>query len=354
MANYMDPILAQISRQGNILMYGDQQRRQAGLDQERQQQNAFAQKFQQMQMDEYERKNQQRATNQNAMATALQPTGPFAEGYAGPQNPRPMGMEDIGRRFIQGGGDPFKGMEYISKGQERDPYKGLSQDYATFLRGKEIPNSPEAYAAWQQNVMDQKKAGATKVSQTVDSGQKGMDKLAEGMATNLIKRRDDAVGAVQGLESLKNARGLFDSGMITGSGAEFLTDMGNLLSTRLGFKFAEDPVANTQAYAATMGNQVGQIIKQFGSGTGLSDADREYAEKIVGGKITLSAPAIKKLLDINERAYKNVIRNYNKDAKKAMSRPGSDTLPYDLMIDYDLNGGNKPAATGGIQFLGFE
>jgi hypothetical protein len=30
-----------------------------------------------------------------------------------------MGMEDIGRRFIQGGGDPFKGMEYISKGMEK-------------------------------------------------------------------------------------------------------------------------------------------------------------------------------------------------------------------------------------------
>ena len=112
-----------------------------------------------------------------------------------------------------------------------------------------------------------------------------------------------------------------------------MTNFGNFLSSRLGIKFDNDPVANTQAYAATMGNQVGQIIKQFGSGTGLSDADREYAEKIVGGKVTLNEQALRKLLDINERAYKNVIEEYNSRANQVMGKPGASSLPYDLRVD---------------------
>jgi len=82
-----------------------------------------------------------------------------------------------------------------------------------------------------------------------------------------------------------------------------------------------------------MGKQVGTIIKQFGSGTGLSDADREYAEKIVGGKITLTEEAIRKIISINKRAYQNVIRNYNKRAKQVMEKPEAKELPYNLLVE---------------------
>jgi hypothetical protein len=62
-----------------------------------------------------------------------------------------------------------------------------------------------------------------------------------------------------------------------------------------------------------MAQNVGKIIKQFGAGTGLSDADRQYAEKMAGGKITLDVKALNKILDINERAARNVITRHNKD-----------------------------------------
>jgi hypothetical protein len=145
------------------------------------------------------------------------------------------------------------------------------------------------------------------------------------------------MGAASSLDNIIEARNLLDAGVITGTGANFLTNMGNLLSSRLGFTMFEDPVANTQAYAATMGNQVGQIIKQFGAGTGLSDADREYAEKIVGGKITLNEKALRKLIAINEKAFTNVIKRYNKKADQAMKQPGAEGLPYDLRVEYDFN-----------------
>lgn len=54
---------------------------------------------------------------------------------------------------------------------EVDAFEGLDQGYETFLRANQIPNSPQAYQAYQRNVLDQKRAGASRVSQTVgDSG----------------------------------------------------------------------------------------------------------------------------------------------------------------------------------------
>lgn len=167
----------------------------------------------------------------------------------------------------------------------------------------------------------------------IDTGAKSMTELGKEMSKSLVTMRDDALGAAKALESLQEAKGLLEAGMITGTGAEFMVNFGNFLSSRLGVDFASDPVANTQAYAATMGNQVGQIIKQFGAGTGLSDADREYAEKIVGGKITLNEGAIRRLLAINEKAYRNVVKKYNSLADQAMSRPGAEQLPYDLRVE---------------------
>ena len=128
-----------------------------------------------------------------------------------------------------------------------------------------------------------------------------------------------------------------DKGIITGTGAQFITNVGNLLSSRFGFKQFEDPVANTQAYQAAMGRQVGEIIKQFGAGTGLSDADRDYAEKAAGGKISLTEQSLRKIITINEKAYKNVIKNYNEKASEIMNKPGSEGLLYDMRLNYEGN-----------------
>ena len=235
--------------------------------------------------------------------------GPPLNWFAAPQKPEKQGMTeaDLTQRAI--GGDP------------------LAQSILDRMAQRKLETA---------------KAGAGSTNVNVDVGKKSMTRLGEKMSEDLVVERKDAMGAVAGLENLKQARGLLDSGMITGSGADYLVTLGNLLSSRLGYTKHEDPVANTQAFAATMGTQVGQIIKQFGAGTGLSDADREYAEKIVGGKITLNEKAIRKLFDINEKAFKNVVRNFNSKANQAMSKSGADTLPYDLRIPYNIEDEPKP------------
>jgi hypothetical protein len=64
-----------------------------------------------------------------------------------------------------------------------------------------------------------------------------------------------------------------------------------------------------------MAANTGNLIKQFGAGTAISDADRAYATKAAAGEITMDETAIRKVLDINDRAARNVIAKHNKSVK---------------------------------------
>lgn len=72
-------------------------------------------------------------------------------------------------------------------------------------------------------------------------------------------------------------------------------------------------VSATEGYFAGIGRQVGELIKQFGAGTGLSDADREFAQKIAGGAPVTTVDGIRKIMRINDKAARNVIAAYNKE-----------------------------------------
>ena len=136
-------------------------------------------------------------------------------------------------------------------------------------------------------------------------GKKQADRITSSQAA-----ANDAVGII---DTVKRGRDILRSGAITGAGADFLVGFNQALKT-MGIDFGyADAAANSQAFAANMASNVGKLIKQFGAGTGLSNADREYAEKMAGGKISLDRSAIDRILDINERAARNVIRKHNKD-----------------------------------------
>lgn len=147
-------------------------------------------------------------------------------------------------------------------------------------------------------------------------GEKAFPKTVEIFAKKLIN--DDmpkAESAARSISTTNEMVGLLDKGMFTGTAAEFQTWLGGALQ-KAGFSENDDRVANTQAYAAFAGNQVAQIIKEFGAGTGLSDADREYAEKIAGGKITLTPEALRKLHRLNVQYSRKGIERYNKNVSR--------------------------------------
>lgn len=164
-------------------------------------------------------------------------------------------------------------------------------------------------------------------------------------AKDFFDRRASAIDAVKSLESANEARSLLDQGIVTGTGAQFIVNMNKMLD-QVGIKSLDPKISNTEAFTSARAQEVGRIIKQFGSGTGLSDADREYANKMAGGQIGLTEESIRKILDINDRATRNIINNFNEEASKIKS-PGAMfplTVPEPRPLPRVAQPGNRPGA----------
>lgn len=138
-------------------------------------------------------------------------------------------------------------------------------------------------------------------------------KLGEGQAKKVLEDKSKAEDAAQILATNAVAKNLLDQGALTGVGAEFFTKLNQGLS-QAGIDFGYgDAARNSQAYAGLMATNTAKLIKNFGAGTGLSDADRQYAKQAAAGDITIDEKAIRKLIDINNRAASNVIKLHNKN-----------------------------------------
>ena len=133
--------------------------------------------------------------------------------------------------------------------------------------------------------------------------------VGEGVADTITKSRDSASTAANSLRTVNEAEKLLNSGVITGTGANFRTSFTRALNT-IGIGDGIN-VANTEAFIATMGRATLDLVKQLGAGSGISNADRDYAEKVAGGNITMSEDGIRKLFDINRRASAELIQRHN-------------------------------------------
>lgn len=233
-------------------------------------------------------------------AKALRDAGDFQGSYALAQKAQAQALQESTMAKNLRESAPAAVQEYkIALGQG---YKGSFLDYQKELKA----------------------AGRNVTSVNVDAkGEAEFSKeLGKEQAKGVVASKAAAEDAATILRTNEVGRQLLDSGAITGTGAKFFTGFNGALKQAgidLGYG---DAAANTQAYAASMGANVGKIIKQFGAGTGLSDADRQYAERIAAGDITLDEKAIRRILDINDKASRNVIEKHNKVASSVKS-----TLP---------------------------
>jgi hypothetical protein len=186
-----------------------------------------------------------------------------------------------------------------------DPYTGRFTESAV---GAQVP-SPAGVEEQKIRIAQASRAPGTTVN--VGPGEKAFDIELSKNKAQLLK---ESLAAAEDAESITDTinigRQLLNAGMVTGAGAEYLVNFGQALK-QVGIDVSSDATANSQAYAAAMANNVGRIIKLFGAGTGLSNADREYAEKMAGGKITLDERALRRILDINERLARNTISRHN-------------------------------------------
>jgi hypothetical protein len=110
--------------------------------------------------------------------------------------------------------------------------------------------------------------------------------------------------------------------VITGAGAEARL-AGSRLLAGIGDEKAKRQVAATETFKNVMGRQVLDIVKQLGSGSGITDADRQFAQQIAGGDIELNAETIARVIDINRRqieADRQRLQSYQGPAAPAPSR----------------------------------
>lgn len=172
------------------------------------------------------------------------------------------------------------------------------------------PLSPDEAQRVNQYINHKVATGANRSSVTIagDSFAKG---LGDAAAARIGRTEQAASDAATDLQTIGELNKLLNDGVILGAGQKGMEAIGNVL-VQLGVGGDEiaDPVARTQAYAALVGARVGKVITMFGSGTGLSDADREYATAIAGGKMNMTPPALKRILKIAEKQNRWVIKQH--------------------------------------------
>ena len=162
--------------------------------------------------------------------------------------------------------------------------------------------------------------------------------LGKGQSDRILANQVAAQDAAEILRTNQVGRDLLKSGAITGAGADFFVGLNKALKQGgIDFGYA-DAAVNSQAYGAAMAANTGKLIKQFGAGTAISDADREYATKAAAGQITMDEAAIRKVLDINDRASRNVIERHNKSVKNVKTN-----IPLEVELPPEIK---APAPSG--------
>lgn len=168
--------------------------------------------------------------------------------------------------------------------QKHDGYRGSFEDFAT-QRG----NQTRAQTTFNNTVNPILAAAGERFSDSLKS----------------------ATAAAETVRSIQNARAQIDApgGIITGTAAEQ-----QLALQKIGAAFGvADPraIQNTETFRTQIKPIVLETVKGLGSGSGISNADRDFALEAVGGRITLDGGTIRRVLDITERANREKIERHN-------------------------------------------
>lgn len=130
----------------------------------------------------------------------------------------------------------------------------------------------------------------------------GVSRLSDGL--------DAANKAIVSIESIDTSLENIDN-MYTGYGATFRMDVARAARV-VGIDISDaDQIENTEEYASLAGARVADYITNLGAGTGLSDKDREFAEKVVAGDIGMSPETMRRLLTTIRKQDVRTITQYN-------------------------------------------
>lgn len=153
---------------------------------------------------------------------------------------------------------------------------------------------------------------------------KQKEALAEAGVKHFVDMNEKARGARRAIQVIDRQMERVEGGMPTGVSANLevtLKQVGQLLGRPY------DPeLISAQNYMQEAAELVKTEIKAFGSGTSITDADREYTQDMVGGDPRVQAEALLKLLEIRRRGFVETIQDYNDIRQGYVNQNMGDTL----------------------------
>lgn len=150
----------------------------------------------------------------------------------------------------------------------------------------------------------------------------GQEAEAKAVTERLSADRIKAADALQMAQDIEQVMPMLDAGIISGPFADERTQLAKF-GQALGLTTDEfnARITDTEAFKAEAAKRVANIIKAFGAGTGLSDADREYATKAAAGDITLDEKSLRRLLGIARKGAYNTAVRHNQEVERFIGSP---------------------------------
>ena len=179
------------------------------------------------------------------------------------------------------------------------------------------------------------------------------DELAKVGAKSFSELAENAGKSAAALSTINRSLPTIDN-MFTGAGAEIKLNIARYAEALgLSGDYLVDPasIVDTEAYVANAGQRVAEYIVNLGAGTGLSDADREYAQAVVAGKITVSAETLKRLLKELKQGAQNKINRYKQTRSrvaKSLGENGEAALSW-FPEDFYVDDGPAPVRSSAAQ-----
>ena len=188
---------------------------------------------------------------------------------------------------------------------------------------------------------------APSVQKVLDATSKLGGELQKANAEDIILQRTNARAAVTSIQRLDRQLERVGS-MPTGIAANLesgLRQVGQLIG------MPYDPeLVNSQTYMIEAATFVKEQIKAFGSGTGLSDKDLQFTERMVGADPTVQAETLEKILGLYRQAAVDTVQSYN----KVINATSKQLSPADMVGFYPLEipESNQPAlSTEALKYI---
>ena len=198
-----------------------------------------------------------------------------------------------------------------------------SAEYERHVKVVMNPNSSEAARKHSQNRIDSMNFTANPNSRF----------MSDYVWKELIPEQDNLEGSLVDFKELMDVTVDTELGLEFGPTTDLKAQFYGFLEGTLGQDMSGDEgqlLKNSRIYMSAMGGQVAKAITAFGAGTGLSDADRVFAQKMVGmnpGDFT--EESLKKLLAYNEGAMRGKLTRQNQRLEKIYG--GKDKVPGGML-----------------------